>query len=425
MSNESNTKNVNMKNLYLGASTTESMFNSFQTRLDKLASKVETLEGDNARKENQGEAMKRYGIVMDKIHGLEERLGLVEQALLVQHPDGHIQPFSQVGNTITTILKDIKDAKGEIKLKANIVHLNTVEATFEKSLKKLEETIARERASSHAVRSLEQGYQDMNTQLVALQTLLSTKVDKASVQSMTATLDRLNGFSSFRTKSLDRLIKLESELDNTSYALNQQVSITSSLAKQVAGNKHEIDVRPTNQEMQTSLRIIREELDSCETKLRIDYTNTISELNKTLRKELSIEQMKLKRFTTSNIARITSAEKMIPTLATKIEVKEKVNERFFNTFQEEVKENFRKTASYKEINLIRKRTMALESHFQRLAKHTEVMHRFIKWYSDNGATYDHNNALIEKQLVNLSIKSQAQRQQPYDRPSAAFGNHAP
>ena len=425
MSNENNTKNVNMKNLYLGASTTESMFNSFQTRLDKLASKVETLEGDNARKENQGEAMKRYGIVMDKIHGLEERLGLVEQALLVQHPDGHIQPFSQVGNTITTILKDIKDAKGEIKLKANIVHLNTVEATFEKSLKKLEETIARERASSHAVRSLEQGYQDMNTQLVALQTLLSTKVDKASVQSMTATLDRLNGFSSFRTKSLDRLIKLESELDNTSYALNQQVSITSSLAKQVAGNKHEIDVRPTNQEMQTSLRIIREELDSCETKLRIDYTNTISELNKTLRKELSIEQMKLKRFTTSNIARITSAEKMIPTLATKIEVKEKVNERFFNTFQEEVKENFRKTASYKEINLIRKRTMALESHFQRLAKHTEVMHRFIKWYSDNGATYDHNNALIEKQLVNLSIKSQAQRQQPYDRPSAAFGNHAP
>ena len=425
MSNENNTKNVNMKNLYLGASTTESMFNSFQTRLDKLASKVETLEGDNARKENQGEAMKRYGIVMDKIHGLEERLGLFEQALLVQHPDGHIQPFSQVGNTITTILKDIKDAKGEIKLKANIVHLNTVEATFEKSLKKLEETIARERASSHAVRSLEQGYQDMNTQLVALQTLLSTKVDKASVQSMTATLDRLNGFSSFRTKSLDRLIKLESELDNTSYALNQQVSITSSLAKQVAGNKHEIDVRPTNQEMQTSLRIIREELDSCETKLRIDYTNTISELNKTLRKELSIEQMKLKRFTTSNIARITSAEKMIPTLATKIEVKEKVNERFFNTFQEEVKENFRKTASYKEINLIRKRTMALESHFQRLAKHTEVMHRFIKWYSDNGATYDHNNALIEKQLVNLSIKSQAQRQQPYDRPSAAFGNHAP
>ena len=425
MSNENNTKNVNMKNLYLGASTTESMFNSFQTRLDKLASKVETLEGDNARKENQGEAMKRYGIVMDKIHGLEERLGLVEQALLVQHPDGHIQPFSQVGNTITTILKDIKDATGEIKLKANIVHLNTVEATFEKSLKKLEETIARERASSHAVRSLEQGYQDMNTQLVALQTLLSTKVDKASVQSMTATLDRLNGFSSFRTKSLDRLIKLESELDNTSYALNQQVSITSSLAKQVAGNKHEIDVRPTNQEMQTSLRIIREELDSCETKLRIDYTNTISELNKTLRKELSIEQMKLKRFTTSNIARITSAEKMIPTLATKIEVKEKVNERFFNTFQEEVKENFRKTASYKEINLIRKRTMALESHFQRLAKHTEVMHRFIKWYSDNGATYDHNNALIEKQLVNLSIKSQAQRQQPYDRPSAAFGNHAP
>ena len=425
MSNENNTKNVNMKNLYLGASTTESMFNSFQTRLDKLASKVETLEGDNARKENQGEAMKRYGIVMDKIHGLEECLGLVEQALLVQHPDGHIQPFSQVGNTITTILKDIKDATGEIKLKANIVHLNTVEATFEKSLKKLEETIARERASSHAVRSLEQGYQDMNTQLVALQTLLSTKVDKASVQSMTATLDRLNGFSSFRTKSLDRLIKLESELDNTSYALNQQVSITSSLAKQVAGNKHEIDVRPTNQEMQTSLRIIREELDSCETKLRIDYTNTISELNKTLRKELSIEQMKLKRFTTSNIARITSAEKMIPTLATKIEVKEKVNERFFNTFQEEVKENFRKTASYKEINLIRKRTMALESHFQRLAKHTEVMHRFIKWYSDNGATYDHNNALIEKQLVNLSIKSQAQRQQPYDRPSAAFGNHAP
>ena len=425
MSNENNTKNVNMKNLYLGASTTESMFNSFQTRLDKLASKVETLEGDNARKENQGEAMKRYGIVMDKIHGLEERLGLFEQALLVQHPDGHIQPFSQVGNTITTILKDIKDATGEIKLKANIVHLNTVEATFEKSLKKLEETIARERASSHAVRSLEQGYQDMNTQLVALQTLLSTKVDKASVQSMTATLDRLNGFSSFRTKSLDRLIKLESELDNTSYALNQQVSITSSLAKQVAGNKHEIDVRPTNQEMQTSLRIIREELDSCETKLRIDYTNTISELNKTLRKELSIEQMKLKRFTTSNIARITSAEKMIPTLATKIEVKEKVNERFFNTFQEEVKENFRKTASYKEINLIRKRTMALESHFQRLAKHTEVMHRFIKWYSDNGATYDHNNALIEKQLVNLSIKSQAQRQQPYDRPSAAFGNHAP
>jgi len=414
-----------MKNLYLGASTTESMFNSFQTRLDKLASKVETLEGDNARKENQGEAMKRYGIVMDKIHGLEERLGLFEQALLVQHPDGHIQPFSQVGNTITTILKDIKDATGEIKLKANIVHLNTVEATFEKSLKKLEETIARERASSHAVRSLEQGYQDMNTQLVALQTLLSTKVDKASVQSMTATLDRLNGFSSFRTKSLDRLIKLESELDNTSYALNQQVSITSSLAKQVAGNKHEIDVRPTNQEMQTSLRIIREELDSCETKLRIDYTNTISELNKTLRKELSIEQMKLKRFTTSNIARITSAEKVIPTLATKIEVKEKVNERFFNTFQEEVKENFRKTASYKEINLIRKRTMALESHFQRLAKHTEVMHRFIKWYSDNGATYDHNNALIEKQLVNLSIKSQAQRQQPYDRPSAAFGNHAP
>lgn len=425
MSNENNTKNVNMKNLYLGASTTESMFNSFQTRLDKLASKVETLEGDNARKENQGEAMKRYGIVMDKIHGLEERLGLFEQALLVQHPDGHIQPFSQVGNTITTILKDIKDATGEIKLKANIVHLNTVEATFEKSLKKLEETIARERASSHAVRSLEQGYQDMNTQLVALQTLLSTKVDKASVQSMTATLDRLNGFSSFRTKSLDRLIKLESELDNTSYALNQQVSITSSLAKQVAGNKHEIDVRPTNQEMQTSLRIIREELDSCETKLRIDYTNTISELNKTLRKELSIEQMKLKRFTTSNIARITSAEKVIPTLATKIEVKEKVNERFFNTFQEEVKENFRKTASYKEINLIRKRTMALESHFQRLAKHTEVMHRFIKWYSDNGATYDHNNALIEKQLVNLSIKSQAQRQQPYDRPSAAFGNHAP
>ena len=107
MSNENNTKNVNMKNLYLGASTTESMFNSFQTRLDKLASKVETLEGDNARKENQGEAMKRYGIVMDKIHGLEERLGLVEQALLVQHPDGHIQPFSQVGNTITTILKFI------------------------------------------------------------------------------------------------------------------------------------------------------------------------------------------------------------------------------------------------------------------------------------------------------------------------------
>ena len=99
--------------------------------LDKLTSKVETLTTECAMKENQGEAMKRFGIVMDKIQGLEERVGLVEKALFVQHPDGHTLPFSQVGNTITTILKELKDATAEIKLKANIVHLNAVQNTFE------------------------------------------------------------------------------------------------------------------------------------------------------------------------------------------------------------------------------------------------------------------------------------------------------
>ena len=100
----SNEDNVDMKNLYLGASTTESMFHSFTTRLDKLASKVETLTAENAMKDNQGEAMKRFGIIMDKIQGIEERLRLVETALVVRHPDGHVQPFSQVGNTITSML---------------------------------------------------------------------------------------------------------------------------------------------------------------------------------------------------------------------------------------------------------------------------------------------------------------------------------
>lgn len=414
-----------MKNLYLGASTMESMFHTFSKRLDKLTSKVETLTTECAMKENQGEAMKRFGIVMDKIQGLEERVGLVEKALFVQHPDGHTLPFSQVGNTITTILKELKDATAEIKLKANIVHLNAVQNTFEKSLQKSEETVARERASAHAVYTLEQAHQDMNTQLVGLQTLISTKVDKASVKSITATLDRLNGFSSFRTKSLNRLTHIETELKNASYALSQQVSITSSLAKQVAGNKNEIDVRPTNQEMQTSLRILREELESCESKLRVDYTNVISDSIKLIRKDLGSEQTKLKRYTTSNIARITSTEELLPKLATKTEMKEKISERIFNTLKDEMKENFRKTASYKEINLLRKRTHALESHFQRLAKHTEVMHRFIKWYSDNGATYDHNNSLIERQLVNLSVTSQQHHQQPYDRPTAAYGKQMP
>ena len=64
-----NNGDVNMKNLYLGASTMESMFHTFSKRLDKLTSKVETLTTECAMKENQGEAMKRFGIVMDKIQG--------------------------------------------------------------------------------------------------------------------------------------------------------------------------------------------------------------------------------------------------------------------------------------------------------------------------------------------------------------------
>ena len=95
---------VNMKGLYVGASTMESMFKSFSTRLDKLSAKVETLASESAMKESQNEAMKRFGIVMDK-RGLEERISLVEKALAVQHPDGHMLPFSQVGNTITSVCR--------------------------------------------------------------------------------------------------------------------------------------------------------------------------------------------------------------------------------------------------------------------------------------------------------------------------------
>ena len=58
---------VNMKGLYVGASTMESMFKSFSTRLDKLSAKVETLASESAMKESQNEAMKRFGIVMDKL----------------------------------------------------------------------------------------------------------------------------------------------------------------------------------------------------------------------------------------------------------------------------------------------------------------------------------------------------------------------
>lgn len=416
---------VSMKGLYVGASTMESMFKSFSTRLDKLNAKVETLASESAMKENQSEAMKRFGIVMDKLQGLEERITLVEKALAVQHPDGHMLPFSQVGNTITSVLQDVKQATEQLQLKANITHVNAVEAAFENSLLKFKEEVARERGSTQALRSLEHAHQDINTQLTGLQTLLSTKVDKAAVENMTATMERLNGFASFRKNSLDRLNSLESEQANSSYALSQQVSITSSLAKQVANNKSDIETRPTNQQMQTSLRIIREELDASESKLRIDYTNTVNDLGKSLTKEIGSEQMKLRRYMTSNTARITSAEEVLPTLASKAEVKQKTSERLFNALRDEVHNNFRKTASYKEINILRNRTLALESHFQRLAKHTEVMHRFVKWYSKNGATFDHNNALIEKQLIDLTLKSQPNRQQPYDRPTAAFAGPAP
>ena len=105
---------VNMKGLYVGASTMESMFKSFSTRLDKLSAKVETLASESAMKESQNEAMKRFGIVMDKLQGLEERISLVEKALAVQHPDGHMLPFSQVGNTITSVLQDVKQAAEQL-----------------------------------------------------------------------------------------------------------------------------------------------------------------------------------------------------------------------------------------------------------------------------------------------------------------------
>ena len=92
----------------------ESMFKSFSTRLDKLSAKVETLASESAMKESQNEAMKRFGIVMDKLQGLEERISLVEKALAVQHPDGHMLPFSQVGNTITSTLQDVKQAAEQL-----------------------------------------------------------------------------------------------------------------------------------------------------------------------------------------------------------------------------------------------------------------------------------------------------------------------
>ena len=63
----------------------------------------------------------------------------------MQHPDGHMLPFSQVGNTITSVLQDVKQAAEQLQLKANITHVNAVEGAFEKSLLKFKEEVARER----------------------------------------------------------------------------------------------------------------------------------------------------------------------------------------------------------------------------------------------------------------------------------------
>ena len=62
---------------------------------------------------------------------------------------------------------------------------------------------------------------------------------------------------------------------------------------------------------QITLRIIREELGASESKLRIDYTNAVNDLEKSLLKEIGSEQMKLRRYMTSNTARII-AEEVIP-----------------------------------------------------------------------------------------------------------------
>jgi|EP00945_MAST-04E_sp_MAST-4E-sp1_P008778 hypothetical protein len=406
---------VDMKNLYMGASTMEAMFKTFISRLDQLASKVDALTEENKKKESLDDAMRRYGQVMSKLGFFEERLGLIEKALTVKLPNGQVQTFSRLGNTVSRLVKELDETVERVNLKAEKVAVKNMERRFEETIQHQNETVARERASAAAVLSLETSHRGICMQVGALQTMLGGKVDKSEVEGMQATLQQLNDFASFRSNSLDRIAQVEADFKNASYALSQQVSITTDLAREVNGNKFDIEQRPLKTDVSSSLRILREELNDMTTSMQRDYKKLVNDSTQSLERSLGQEQGVLKRLLTSNTARLSVCNETLTTMGTKKELSTKASERSLKLLEDKVDAGLKAAASYKEINMLRGRTGALESHFERLAKHTEVMHRFIKWYHDKGATYDHNNGVIERQLGNLVRVADPRNRSPFDR----------
>ena len=234
---------------------------------------------------------------------------------------------------------------------------------------------------------------------------------------MNATLQQLEGYSSFRETSIDRLSKIEADAETTAYALDQQVSITTDLARQVKTCKLELEQRPTKAETATSLRVLREEMDLLRKNLEEESKNLVSESSKSIRECFDEEQRMLKRYVTENAANLGICTASLETMATKKEVDAKASAEGMNALREQLEKGLEEAASNKDMITVRVRTTALESHFERLAKHTEVMHRFINWYHDRGAVYDHNNSVIERHLGKLvqAADPKGPNRQPFDR----------
>jgi hypothetical protein len=406
-----------MQNLYLGATTTEALFRGMSSKIDELTTKLDILSEENHRKHSEVDAMRNYGTVMTKLGFLEDRLERLEKALMVTLPNGQAQSFEQIGGTVSTLMKEMEDTIDRCSMKAEKVAMQSMREEFTNALQTEKEAVVRERASAEAVLSLQTSHRGITMQVGALQTMLGGKVDKAELEGMNATLQQLEGYSSFRGKAIDRLSKIEADAENTAYALDQQVSITTDLARQVNTSKLELEQRPTKAETATSLRVLREEMDLLRKNLEEGSKNLVSESSQSIREYFDEEQRLLKRYVTENAANVATCTASLETMATKKEVNAKASVEGMDLLREKLEKGLEEAASNKDMITVRVRTTALESHFERLAKHTEVMHRFINWYHDRGAVYDHNNSVIERHLGKLvrAADPKGPNRQPFDR----------
>ncbi|CAN0410621.1 unnamed protein product, partial [Ectocarpus sp. 12 AP-2014] len=248
--------------------------------------------------------------------------------------------------------------------------------------------------------------------LLAVEGVLSTKIDRSELDNMQVACAKVSTVSDFLDDAAQRVSTLEAGLERGERERRENEEGTQEALRDVKADLAERADKRSSQAVAQDLADLRRSF--------IEETSSKIRQMRGLRRDADELKRSLRDFSGSSNERLGVIEACLQGAATKEELALKANARDAEAAFTALRADCSLRARQASLASLETTVSRLQEEHAKTKRASDLTGRFVDWFSSRGQAYEHNLAAVEKHIENLATRSVGARASPASAAAAAL-----